>query len=31
MAFPININDGNFNFSANGVSKIIPFKGTYPE
>jgi hypothetical protein len=31
MAFPININDGNFSFSANGVSRIIPFKGTYPE
>ncbi|HUT72615.1 MAG TPA: hypothetical protein VMW89_18255 [Desulfatiglandales bacterium] len=31
MAFPININDGNFSFKANGVSKVIPFKGTYPE
>lgn len=31
MAFPININDGNFSFKANGVSKVIPFKGTYPK
>jgi len=31
MAFPINITDGNFSFSADGVSKAIPFKGTYPK
>jgi hypothetical protein len=31
MAFPINITDGNFSFSADGVSKTIPFKGTYPK
>ena len=31
MSFPINITDGNFSFSADGVSKAIPFKGTYPK
>jgi hypothetical protein len=31
MAFPININDGTFTFSANGVTKRVVFKGTYPE
>ena len=31
MAFPINITDGTFTFSANGVTKRVPFKGTYPK
>jgi len=31
MAFPINITDGTFAFSANGVTKRFAFKGTYPE
>lgn len=31
MAFPINIYEGTFSFSANGVSKAVPFKGTYPK
>jgi hypothetical protein len=31
MAFPINIYEGNFSFSADGVSKAFPFKGTYPK
>ena len=31
MAFPINIYEGNFSFSADGVTKRIPFKGTYPK
>ncbi len=31
MAFPITIHEGAFNFKANGVSKILPFKATYPE
>jgi len=29
MAFPINIYEGTFSFSANGVSKRVPFEGTY--
>ena len=31
MAFPINITDGTFTFSANGVTKRFAFKGTYPK
>jgi hypothetical protein len=31
MAFPINIYEGAFTFTANGVSKTLPFKTTYPE
>jgi hypothetical protein len=31
MAFPITIHEGAFNFKANGVSKILPFKATYPK
>jgi len=31
MSFPINIYEGNFGFSADGISKVIPFKGTYPK
>ncbi len=31
MAFPITIHEGAFTFRANGVSKILPFKATYPE
>jgi len=31
MTFPINIYEGNFGFSADGVSKAVPFKGTYPK
>jgi hypothetical protein len=31
MAFPITIHEGSFTFMANGVSKILPFKATYPE
>ena len=31
MSFPININDATFSFSANGVTKRVPFKGTYPK
>jgi hypothetical protein len=31
MAFPINIHEGAFTFEANGVSKVLPFKATYPE
>ena len=31
MAFPITIHEGSFTFTANGVSKILPFKATYPE
>lgn len=27
MAFPIMINDGNFTFKADGVTKVIPYKG----
>ena len=29
MAFPINIHEGSFTFTADGVSKILPFKATY--
>ena len=31
MSFPINFYEGNFGFSADGVSKAVPFKGTYPK
>ncbi len=31
MAFPINIYEGSFGFSADGVSKAVPFKDTYPK
>ena len=31
MAFPITIHEGSFIFIANGVSKTLPFKATYPE
>ena len=31
MAFPINIHEGSFTFTADGVSKTLPFKATYPE
>jgi hypothetical protein len=31
MAFPINIYEATFSFSADGVTKRIPFKGTYPK
>jgi hypothetical protein len=31
MAFPINIYEGSFSFSADGVSKAVPFKDTYPK
>lgn len=31
MSFPINIYEGSFSFSANGVSKAFPFKATYPK
>ena len=31
MAFPITIHEGSFIFIANGVSKILPFKATYPK
>ncbi len=31
MAFPITIHEGSFTFTANGVSKTLPFKATYPE
>jgi len=31
MAFPINIGDGNFTFTANGVEKVVYFSATYPE
>jgi hypothetical protein len=31
MAFPITVHEGAFTFRANGVSKILPFKATYPE
>ena len=27
MAFPIMINDGDFTFTADGVAKVIPYKG----
>ena len=29
MAFPISIDEGAFNFTADGVSKTLPFKTTY--
>ncbi|MBW1689293.1 MAG: hypothetical protein JRI71_13930 [Deltaproteobacteria bacterium] len=31
MAFPINIHEGSFTFTADGVSKTLPFKATYPK
>lgn len=31
MAFPINIHEGAFTFVADGVSKTLPFKETYPK
>ena len=31
MAFPLNVHEGAFTFRANGVSKTLPFKATYPE
>jgi len=31
MAFPINIYEGSFTFTADGVSKTLPFKTTYPK
>jgi hypothetical protein len=31
MAFPINIHEGSFAFTADGVSKVLPFKATYPK
>jgi hypothetical protein len=31
MAFPITVHEGAFTFKANGVSKTLPFKATYPE
>jgi len=31
MAFPITIHEGSFTFTTNGVSKILPFKATYPK
>ena len=31
MAFPINIEDGNFTFKADGVHKVVTFSGTYPK
>ena len=31
MAFPITIHEGSFTFMANGVSKTLGFKATYPE
>jgi hypothetical protein len=31
MAFPITIYEGSFPFTANGVSKTLGFKATYPE
>ena len=31
MAFPITVHEGSFTFMANGVSKTLPFKATYPE
>jgi hypothetical protein len=31
MAFPITVHEGAFTFRANGVSKILPFKATYPK
>lgn len=31
MAFPIKVHEGAFNFSADGVYKVLPFEGTYPK
>jgi len=31
MAFPVNIYEGTFSFSADGVSKAVAFKDTYPK
>jgi hypothetical protein len=31
MSFPITIYEGSFTFTANGVSKTLPFKATYPQ
>ena len=31
MAFPITIDEGAFTFVADGVSKTLPFKATYPK
>jgi len=31
MAFPINIHEGAFTFTANGVTKTTGFKATYPK
>ena len=31
MAFPITIHEGAFTFKANGVTKTLPFKVTYPD
>jgi hypothetical protein len=31
MAFPITVYEGSFTFMANGVSKTLPFKATYPK
>jgi len=31
MAFPITVHEGAFPFKADGVSKILPFKATYPK
>ena len=31
MAFPITIHEGAFSFKANGVTKTLPFKATYPD
>ena len=31
MAFPITIHEGSFPFTANGASKTLGFKATYPE
>jgi hypothetical protein len=31
MSFPINIYEGAFPFTADGVSVVLPFKATYPK
>ena len=31
MAFPITVHEGSFIFTADGVSKTVPFKATYPK
>ena len=31
MSFPITIYEGSFPFTADGVTKILPFKATYPK